>query len=186
MSLKDSIGKVFNSGATPSEDVAALQAEIERLTQALSAQEGKTSAAEQERDAANLSAAANQGVILLQGDSREVPTGRTVTVSKSVKYRGDGYRDDGRQVIKPVFEPVDLPTYYYKIDLPASGGWGLKINGVDFAQDQTYEVDEDLLRTIKDMVARAWAHEATIRGSNENVFRKMTNRAFNSGKVVNL
>lgn len=172
---------IFNRGASTPEEVEALQAEIARLTAALSLETEKVTAAEKERDDAAQAAAANQGVILLQGDSREVATGRSVEVSRAVKYKGDGYRDDGRQVIKPVFEPQSMPTFYYKIDLPASGGYGIKINGVDFMHGETYELDEDLLRTIKDMVARSWAHEGTIRGSNENVFRRQQNVTLRGG-----
>lgn len=66
--------------------------------------------------------------------------------------------------------------YKYKIDLPPSGGLDIKINGMPYYHGETYTFDVDLLRTIKEIVQRTWAHEQSIQGSNENFYRKQLNR----------
>lgn len=72
--------------------------------------------------------------------------------------------------------------YHYRIDLPASGGVEIKINGLPFFHGEQYKVTDKTLATLKDIVARAWGHEAQINGSNENVYRKPTNRTFSGGE----
>lgn len=64
------------------------------------------------------------------------------------------------------------PLYAYRIDLPASGGEFIRINGQALYHGSTYTFDIDMLRTIKEIVARSWAHEKTIMGDNENAYRK--------------
>jgi hypothetical protein len=63
-------------------------------------------------------------------------------------------------------------TWRYKIDLPSSGGSDVSVNGHKFYHGQTYKVSTDTLRTLKDAVSRAWVHEASITGSNENFYRR--------------
>lgn len=70
------------------------------------------------------------------------------------------------------YEGEQRDTWHYRIDLPASGGADLSINGHRFYHGQTYKVSTDTLRTLKDQVARAWGHEANISGSNENFYRR--------------
>ena len=65
----------------------------------------------------------------------------------------------------------------YKIDLPPSGGTDIKINMVPYYHGETYTFETDLLRTVKEIVQRAWGHEAQIQGSNENFYRKEMNRS---------
>ena len=156
---------------TSDKDSAALRAEIERLTAALSEEKGKVAAAE----ASARAAAEAQSHVIMQREITEVPTGKTVEVARCKKYSVEGYRDDGREIRKPVFEKVTLPTFFYKIDLPASGGQGINLNGEWFYHGEVYTIDLDLLRTLKDAVHRAWAHEAQIKGNNENIFRKPSN-----------
>lgn len=64
------------------------------------------------------------------------------------------------------------PIYAYRIDLPPSGGEFIRINGEPFYHGVTYEFGTDRLRSVKEIVFRSWAHEATIQGSNENAYRK--------------
>ncbi len=156
---------------TPAADLESLQAQVARLTAQVAEQSEKLTAAE---DAARL-AAEGQGVPFMQNTMSEVPTGRKVTVSRC---KNPWVRDAKKQV----FEEVEMPTFYYKIDLPASGGVDIKINGESKYHGETYEFTVDELRTVKDMVGRSWGHEATIRGSNENVFRRPQNRVL-SGKA---
>ncbi len=157
---------------TPQEEVVRLQAEVEKLTKALSAEVDARGKAEDEARAA----ASAQGVAFMQREIQEVPTGKKVTVQRCERYETKGYKDDGTPIQKPIFKDVELPTYFYKIDLPPSGGTAVKINGEGFYHGETYELDLDLLRTIKDIVHRSWAHEATIKGSNENAYRRPQNR----------
>jgi len=92
------------------------------------------------------------------------------------KLDGDGKHeldDDG----KPMFvkEPIydDVAVYRYKIDIPPSGGVAIMLNGVQYYHGEVYEFDVGQLRTIKDIVARSWGHEANIRGAeNENAYRQ--------------
>lgn len=72
--------------------------------------------------------------------------------------------------------------YHYRIDLPASGGFEIKINGMAFYHGEQYKVTDKTLATLKDIVARSWGHEAQINGSNENAYRKPTNRTFSGGE----
>jgi len=159
---------------TPPEEVGRLTAEIERLKKALAASQEKTT--EAEKTAKEAVAAQGQMNLVMQSEIREVPTGKKVMVQRLKEYKVRGYTDDNRPIRQPVFHEVELPTYFYKIDLPASGGDGVNIGGEWYYQGQPYEVDIDLLRTLKDIVHRAWAHEGTIKGNNENIFRRPENR----------
>lgn len=81
---------------------------------------------------------------------------------------------------------MELDYWEYLIDLPPSGGEGVTINGTQFHHGQVIEVDTNTLRTIKEMVFRAWFHESQIKGNDENKFRRPTNPVFSmkSGRRV--
>ena len=161
----------FEKKVTPAADLEALQEQVRALTAKIAEQAEALSAAE---SAARFSAE-SQGVPFMQNAMEEIPTGRKVKIQRA---RNPWVRE----LSKLEFDEVEVPTYYYKIDLPASGGVDIKINGESKYHGQTYEFTLDELRTIKDIVARSWGHEATIRGSNENVFRRPQNRVL-SGKA---
>ena len=60
-------------------------------------------------------------------------------------------------------------------------GWDMKINGLPMVHGATYEFDLGTLQYVKDMIARAWNHEAVTTGSrNENLFRKPTEKRIGS------
>ena len=158
---------------TSQDDVAALQQRIEALTKQLAEKDGELSVAQ---ESARLAAEVQGGVPFMQATMEEQPTGRKVSVKRAKNPWV-------REASKLEYETVEQPTYYYKIELPPSGGTSLRINGQDFYHGQTYEFSVDDLRMIKDMVARSWGHEANIRGSNENVFRRPQNRVL-SGKSM--
>jgi len=166
---------------TPPEEVSRLNAEIERLKKALATAQGETT--EAQRAAKEAVEAQAQSNLIMQGEIREVPTGKKVTVQRLKEYKVRGYTDDNRALREPVFHGVELPTYFYKIDLPASGGEGVNIGGQWYYHGQSYEIDIDLLRTLKDIVHRAWVHEATIHGNNENIFRKSENRVVRGARA---
>lgn len=154
-------------------DVKKLLEQIEDLKEQLQLSEQQRSEAE----AAALAAAEAQGA-LMQREIQEVATGKTVKVRRAVdpktgkpSYKVVGYKDDGREILKPVFHDFELPTYFYKIDLPPVGGIDLKMNDVSFYHGTVYEFDIDTLRTVKEMVYRLWDHERNISGSNENFYR---------------
>jgi hypothetical protein len=71
------------------------------------------------------------------------------------------------------------PMWKYKIDLPPSGGTDIRVNMTPYYHGETYTFDTHLLRTIKEMVQRAWGHEASIQGSNENFYRREMNQTIN-------
>ena len=152
---------------TPEEEIKKLQDEVARLTGALAVSDEKLTSVQ---EAAKKSV--EQQLASMQTDVREVATGDTVKVKRLDKFKVVGYKDDGREIREPIWKEVELPTFFYKIDLPPSGGEGVVINGQYYYHGQTYTVDIDLLRDLKDKVARAWGHEQTINGRNENVFRK--------------
>jgi hypothetical protein len=118
-------------------------------------------------------AAAAQGM-LMQNHIEEVPTGKTVIIRKLDPKKP--YRvtedDDGKIKRKPNWIDVEVPTFYYRIELPTSGGFNLTTNQVEFMHGEVYEFDIDTLRSVKERVYRQWQHEASINGSNENAYRR--------------
>lgn len=155
---------------TPEADIKRLQEDVARLTALLEQKDVALTAAQ---EAAKKSV--EHQLASMQSEIAEVATGDTVTVKRLEKFKIVGYKDDGREIKEPVWKEVQLATYFYKIDLPPSGGEAVVINGERFYHGSTYTVDLDQLRDLKDKVARAWEHEQTINGRNENVFRKPRN-----------
>lgn len=141
--------------------------EISDLKQKLAIAETARSAAEQDA----LATAQAQGA-LMQRQIEEVPTGKTVKLQRLKEYKIVGHKDDGREILKPVFHTVSIPTYFYKIDMPPCGGVDMKINGASYYHGAVYEFDLDTLRTVKEMMFRLWKHDADIHGSDENAYRK--------------
>ena len=74
------------------------------------------------------------------------------------------------------FMDVEVPTFFYHIDLPAGAGTNLSTNGTAYYHGQTYEVDQATLVDLKSRVARCWDHEKAIHSENENAYRKPTAR----------
>lgn len=163
----DAVVEVASLNSAPTDTREKLLAEVADLRARLEASE----AARSEAERTALAAAESQGA-LMQRDIQEIPTGKTVTVKRLKHHKVVGHKDDGREILKPVFHDVALPTFYYKIDMPPCGGTDLKINGTPFYHGAVYELDIDSLRTVKDIVFRTWKHDAEIHGSDENFYRK--------------
>jgi len=73
----------------------------------------------------------------------------------------------GRMKVRDKMQEV----WWYKIDLPPSGGMALVCSGQWYFHGQVYKFTLDTLRTIKDMVGKCWQHEANIKGNDENFYR---------------
>ncbi len=141
-------------------DNKKLLAEVERLKAELAEERGARTAAEESALAMVASGFAGQA----RDNAR--PTGRTITVKVAVN---PNVRDEK----KIVWKDVELPTYFYKINLPASFGWSLDTNGTKYYHGQTYEFDTNTLTDMKSRVARAWEHEESIHGNkDENFYRQ--------------
>ena len=86
---------------------------------------------------------------------------------------------------KPIYKFVDVydevDCYEYRVELPPSGGTDIKINGVPYYHGVVYKFTIDQLRTVKEMIARSWSHEASISGSNENFYRAPKNTVLRGG-----
>jgi hypothetical protein len=90
----------------------------------------------------------------MQRDIQEVATGKTVKVKRAPwirsgkpGYKVVGYKDDGREILKPSSKDVELPTYFYKIDMPPVGGDRPQDERRPFYHGTVYEFDIDTLRT---------------------------------------
>jgi len=161
---------------SPAEKIARLEREMAEL-------QSKLKLAEETIESKDAQAAAQ---LMFGSTVQEIPCGMRerekrdkrgdVITHKVKKLDGDGQPeldDDGKQMFvkEPIYEEV--PIFKYKIDLPPSGGLGIVINQFPYYHGEVYEFDIDELRTIKDIVARSWGHEANIRGAaNENAYRR--------------
>lgn len=157
---------------TKEQQIEQLRAEVERLTTALSDAE----------KAATADSEAALRAKFIGNDHEELPTGKSVKVTSLKVMKIVGYTNEGIPMREPVWEEIEVPTFMYRIDMPAIGGDSIRINGQDYYHGQTYTVDLHTLRSLKEIVYRLRAHEATVFGSNENAYRKKTAAVF-SGKV---
>lgn len=155
---------------TPQEELEALRKEVERLTNALAVSEA----------ASNSEAALRAKFI--GSDNEEVPTGKTIKVPRLKEFKVVGYTTEGIPMREPVWKEEEVPTFLYKIDMPAVGGTQIMVNGTPLYHGETYTLDLHTLRTVKEMVYRLRAHEASVFGTNENAYRKPTHAVF-SGKA---
>ena len=137
-----------------------MEQEIRRLQKELGVETTKRNEAEQ--IAVALTQASQFG-----GESEEQPTGKTV--KQNVCLNPWERKED-----KQKFKEIDVPTYFYTIELPAAAGLSLVTNGVDYFHGKTYEVTPDMLADLKSRVARCWDHEKSIHSDNENAYRKPT------------
>lgn len=152
------------------EDIDKLTAEVARLQEALAAEKQAKTEAEEA-----YFAAAQAGPFV--GNTEEQPTGRTVKMSICLNPAA-------RTEKEHKYKEVDVPTYYYTIQLPTGAGVSLSTNGMEYFHGETYEFDPYMLAEMKSRVARCWDHEKSIHGDNENAYRRPMNHVL-SGKRPN-
>ena len=159
--------EIVSTADTSEPDLHKMLAEIADLKQKLEISE----AARTEAEKFALAQAEAQGLVMYE-NSPPIPTGKTIGVKRCERYKVVGHKDDGRDILRPVFKEVLLPTYFKKINMPPVGGFDMKLNGQSFYHGTVYEFDIDTLRTVMDMEFRLWQHDASIHGSDENVYRQ--------------
>ncbi len=140
-----------------------LQAEIELLKAQL------TVVTEEKTEAQRMAKAMADASPFLGSTAEEQATGKTLTMKVCLNPHIP-------DVKKHKYHEVEVPTYYYNIQLPAGAGVCLYTNGVEYYHGETYEFDQYTLADVKSRVARCWDHEKSIHGNDENVYRKPTNR----------
>lgn len=138
-------------GQSKDEQIEALRLQLAQLQTALA--DSKIVAAELSSRAAYFA-----------GRNEEVPSGRTTTV---MRCKNPWEKKEEKQK----WEEVEVPTFLYTIDMKPVGGTDLKLDGIEKYHGQTYEMTLDTLRTVKEIVFRLDAHEASIHGDDEDVFR---------------
>ena len=153
------------------QELEDLQAEVARLQAALLEEKGARSVAE---ESAKAVAAASP---YIHSSVEEEPTGKTIAVEVCLNPWA-------RKESEHRYETVQMPTYFYTIQLPAAAGMSLSTNGVEYYHGETYEFDPIMLAEIKSRVARCWDHEKSIHGDNENAYRKPLNKSLISAAAA--
>jgi hypothetical protein len=92
-------------------------------------------------------------------------------LTSNVTERFAGKTDDGQDL------------WWYRIDLAPCGGLDLKINGIQYVHGETYKFTTDVLRCVKEIVARTWQHENQINGANENPYKQAQNKILGGGRA---
>lgn len=154
---------------TSDDELKILKAELEMMREELSATRAQLEAK-----------AAESPQFFIPDDEGEMPTGRTVTMSVC-KNPAKVSDDPKKRVVEPVWEDEEVPTYMYRIHMPALGGWDIQLDGAPLYEGQTYELDLHTLRTVKSIIGNLWQHEASVHGNNENAYRKPVHKVL-SGK----
>lgn len=149
--------------------------EIEELKKKLEDLQGQLS------DAHAASAEATARAAFFAEANHEIPTGRKVKV-RYCKNPWVKKEDD------QVWAERDEDTFLFKIDMPPVGGVQMVLDGEPLQHGQTYEVTLDRLRLLKEIVFRLQAHEASIHGNDDDVWRPRISKEINlrAGTIRNL
>lgn len=147
---------------TSPDELEKLRAEVKRLEGLLA-------------DAGTANEDAARRAMFFKDVNEEVPTGNTV---KRMKAKRPWEKKEENQDM----QEIELPTFLYKIDMPPVGGVQIMLDGQPLFHGETYTLDIDQLRTVKEIVHRLRDHEATIHGTDENAYRPKTNARF-SGRT---
>ena len=159
--------KAHNIMATTKTNTELME-EIERL-------KGQLKDVNEARTEEQALAAATSAASAFNGSAEEQATGKTVKVKRCVNPT----ETDAKQ---QEFKSFNEPTFFYTVDLPigsaGSEGAFLSTNGDRYYHGMTYELTHDQLVDLKSRVHNAWKHEKSTQGTNENAYRKQTQRHF--------
>ena len=163
------------------QDQESLQDKLARLEAELAIEKSARASAEDSaaRQLAQVQSNALQMSAIREVDAgtieREVigPDGEPKTTRVAVLEPDGSQRLDehNRKMWESVPITETVPVYWYKIEIPPSAGLFISVNGQQLYHGETYKFTLDNLRTVKEMVFRAWQHEANVSGSNENAYR---------------
>ena len=64
---------------------------------------------------------------------------------------------------------VEVDIYAMTINLPASAGMFIRINDFPLYNGQTYKLEMDTVRSVKEAMYRAWWHENNVAGDEREV-----------------
>ncbi len=149
--------------------------EIEELKKRLEKLQGDL------EDANAKSAQATERAAYFADANTEIPTGRKV----AVEYCTNPWvKDEAKQK----WETKQVDTFLFKVEMPPVGGVQIVLDGEPLQHGQTYEVTLDRLRYLKEIVFRLQAHEASIHGNDDDVWRPRISKEINlrSGAIRNL
>lgn len=143
----------------------ATQKSPEQLLAEIESLRAQLGIANAEKTAAQEMAAAMAEATAFGGNAEERATGKTINMNVCLNPWVTKEKEQK-------FKDVEMPTYYYTIDLPAGAGLYLLTNNMQFFHGETYEVEGAVLADLKSRVARCWDHERAIHSENENAYRK--------------
>lgn len=155
----------------------ATQKTPEQLLAEIESLRAQLDVANTEKTEAQAMAAAMAEATAFGGNAEERATGKTIKMNVCLNPWVTKEKDQK-------FKDVEVPTYYYTIDLPAGAGLYLLTNNMQFFHGETYEVEGAVLADLKSRVARCWDHEKSIHGDNENAYRKPTQQHFKSAAAI--
>src|ERR1700693_4859903 len=110
----------------------------------------------------------------LEGELRRSGAARLIAEEESARLSAQAQNSMFTSNVTERFSRVaddGSDVYWYRIDLAPCGGTEIKINGTPYYHGSTYEFRTDILRLVKENVARTWDHEKHIMGSNENAYK---------------
>jgi hypothetical protein len=131
-----------------------LRAKIKALEEALAKSDAAKSIAEEQNER-------------LQAEAQT-----SLYTAANVNERFAGKSEDGKH-----------DMWWYRIDLAPCGGIYVQINGVQYVHGETYKFSTDVLRSVKEIAARTWGHEAQIHGENENPYKQAQNRVLGGSRA---
>lgn len=117
--------------------------------------------------AVNESMAESADLTVIMGrEIKAVPIGTKKVTVKRFVHKTKSYVD----------EEQTLDYFRYLIDLPPSGGMYITLGNNQYVHGDQYDLDVNTLRSVQEVVARSWLHEAQINGNNEAAWgRKKVN-----------
>jgi hypothetical protein len=126
-------------------------------------------------------AQAEEGVVSLMGRHvQEQPLGK-----RKVKVKIYDHKASKKSGIAEYREEEQtLEFFRYLVDLPPIGGDGVRMGPHFFQHGDTVEIDLNTLRSLKEIVARAWFHEGQVKGNDENKFRQKQNLTISPKTII--